>query len=167
MLRGTPSRVQAAVGDRIPSAGHLLSLFVFMVMVNNWDLKTTNNVVYEVPAEGDDPQSSYVVKDLGGSLGKTAWPFPVYGMISRDLDASRSSTVSSAIASCSTIRGRGEPHLVASVTPADVRWMCDLLARLSPQQSNDTFRAGGYTETEAGRYIQRLREKIAEGQNIG
>ena len=63
--------------------------------------------------------------------------------------------------------GWHEPHLVAGVTPADVRWISNLLARLSPRQWNDAFKAGGYGEAEAARYIKRLRAKIADGQNAG
>jgi hypothetical protein len=144
-------------------------LFVLMVMVNNWDLKTTNNVVYQVQADGNGTRSMYVVKDLGGSLGKTSWPF--FGSTRNDVEGFAGEPFIDRVADNRvTFHYKGawrEPHLVASATPADVRWMCDLLARLSPQQWNDAFRAGGYTETEAGRYIERLRQKIAEGQNIG
>jgi hypothetical protein len=143
-------------------------LFVFMVMVNNWDLKATNNTVYRVQSNGDGPRSMYVVKDLGGSLGKTTWPFPG---TRNDLEGfAREPFIDRVAGNRVTFHYQGawrEPHLVASVTPADVRWMCDLLARLSPQQWAEAFRAGGYTETEASRYIERLRQKIAEGQNIG
>jgi hypothetical protein len=144
-------------------------LFVLMVMVNNWDLKTSNNVVYQVQSGGNGTRSMYVVKDLGGSLGKTSWPF--FGSTRNDLDGFADEPFIDRVADNRvTFHYKGawrEPHLVASATPADVRWMCDLLARLSPQQWNDAFRAGGYSETEASRYIERLRQKIAEGQNIG
>jgi hypothetical protein len=140
-----------------------------MVMVNNWDLKTSNNTVYDVQAEGDDPRSVYVVKDLGASFGKSSWPF--FGSTRNDLDGfTRERFIDRVDGNRVMFHYAGawrEPHLVASATPADVRWMCDLLDRLSPKQWNDAFRAGGYSDAEAGRYIQRLREKITEGQNIG
>ena len=60
-----------------------------------------------------------------------------------------------------------EPQLHSSVTPDDVRWICELLARLSTKQWMDAFRAGGYDEAEAGRYIRRLQDKVAEGLNLG
>ena len=142
-------------------------LFVFMVLVNNWDLKTTNNSIYQVESDRG-PRSMYVVKDLGGSLGKATWPLPG---TRNDLEGfERERFIDRIAGNRVTFHYQGgwrEPHLVASATPADVRWMCDLLARLSPQQWNDAFRAAGFTETEASRYIRRLRQKIAEGQNIG
>lgn len=144
-------------------------LFVFMVMVNNWDLKASNNVVYQVRSEGDDTRTVYVVKDLGGTLGKTSWPF--FGSTRNDLEGFAGEPfIDRVAANRVTFHYNGawrEPHLVASATPADVRWICNLLARLSPQQWNDAFRAGGYTETEASHYIQVLRQKVTEGQNIG
>jgi hypothetical protein len=59
-----------------------------------------------------------------------------------------------------------EPHVVTQVTPAGVRWTSNLLARLTPRQWSDAFQAGGYSRAVADRYIKRLREKMAEGQNI-
>jgi hypothetical protein len=54
----------------------LRGLFVFMVMVNNWDLKTQQNKVYELTGQGAVPLRRYVVRDLGASLGNTRWFFP-------------------------------------------------------------------------------------------
>ena len=53
------------------------------------------------------------------------------------------------------------------VTPADVRWICGRLSRISDQQWSDAFRAGGYAEPTAQRYIRRLKQKIAEGLELG
>jgi hypothetical protein len=38
-----------------------------------------------------------------------------------------------------------------------------LLARLSDQQWQDAFRAAGYTPEQAGRYVKKIKEKIAQG----
>jgi len=48
-----------------------------------------------------------------------------------------------------------------------VRWASGLLAQLSAAQWNDAFRAGGYDPVVAGRFIRRLREKVAEGLAVG
>jgi hypothetical protein len=143
-------------------------LFVLMVMVNNWDLKTSQNSIYRVQPDGDDPRNLYVIKDLGASLGKTRWMLPgtrndVEGFLQerfiRRVEGNRV-----------IFHYQGawrEPHVAASAAPADVRWISNLLAKLSAEQWNDAFRAGGYTEAEAALYIRRLREKIAEGQAVG
>ena len=53
--------------------------------------------------------------------------------------------------------------VIESVTPADVRWTCQLLSRLSEQQWNDAFRAGGYDSQQTARYVRKIKEKIAAG----
>jgi hypothetical protein len=44
--------------------------------------------------------------------------------------------------------------------------VCGLLNQLSAQQWRDAFRAGGFDDEEAGRYIRRLKHKIAEGLRL-
>ena len=53
----------------------LRGLFVFMVMMNNWDLKTQQNKVYEL-TDGPVTLRRYMVRDLGASLGGTRWFLP-------------------------------------------------------------------------------------------
>jgi len=53
------------------------------------------------------------------------------------------------------------------ITPRDVRWASDLLAGLTDRQWADAFRAGGYEPVMAARFIRRLHQKIADGQQIG
>ena len=53
--------------------------------------------------------------------------------------------------------------LIERIKPSDVRWICARLSRLTDKQWSDAFRAGGYLEPTAQRYIRRLKLKIAEG----
>ena len=143
-------------------------LFVLMVMINNWDLKSSQNTVYRVQADGDDARNIYVVKDLGASFGRTNWLFP--GTRNDPDGFEREPFVRRVEGNRVEFYYQGgwrEPHVTAGAAPADVRWISDLLARLSPQQLNDAFRAGGYGEADSARFLKRLREKIAEGQKIG
>ena len=41
-------------------------------------------------------------------------------------------------------------EVVDTVTPADVVWTCRLMSRLSDQQWNDAFAAGGYPPVSCG-----------------
>ena len=54
-------------------------------------------------------------------------------------------------------------ELFRDLTPQDVRWTCERLARLTPQQWQDAFRAAGYADELAARFIKRFQEKIAQG----
>ena len=53
--------------------------------------------------------------------------------------------------------------LFDNITPADVRWLCDRLNRLTDRQLQDAFRAGGYEREIADRFIKKLKQKAAEG----
>ena len=107
------------------------------------------------------------VEDIGASLGRTGWLIPgtrddlagfeAEGFI-RGVENNR--------VKFHYMGGWLEPQVVGSVAPGDVRWITGLLARLSPQQWADAFRAGGYTAAETERYVRRLREKVAEGQAL-
>src|SRR5919202_1566995 len=51
----------------------LQGLIVMMALLNNWDLKDSNNVVLYVPAASDKSvaESLYAISDLGATFGKT------------------------------------------------------------------------------------------------
>jgi hypothetical protein len=142
-------------------------LFVMMVIVNNWDLKSAQNPIMETKS-GDSTIRSYMVRDLGASFGKSEW------MRSGTKDDPDAFDAEPFIISVEGNRvrfhyqgGWREPHLINSIAPDDVRWVCELIARLSPAQLSDAFRAGGFTAAESERYVRRLREKIADGLRVG
>ena len=150
--------------DTQPFAG----LFVLMTILNNWDIKTAQNGVYSTVADGGRPQYQYVVKDLGASFGKTNWWLP--GTRDDIEGFEQEPFIESVTANRVKFHFKGawrEPQLLGSVAPNDVRWICERLARLTPGQWMDAFRAGGYTDPEASRFIRRLREKIEEGLKLG
>jgi hypothetical protein len=150
--------------DTQPFAG----LAVLMTIVNNWDLKSQQNAVYLVEREGASPVHRYVVEDLGASLGKTSWWLPG---TRDDIEAfEHEPFIKGVSANRVAFHFKGawrEPQLIAAITPNDVTWMCERLARLTSSQWLEMFRAGGYTEAEASRFIRRLRDKIDEGLALG
>lgn len=146
----------------------LAGLFVLMVLFNNWDLKSAQNAVYQVGPDGEDAPERYMVRDLGAAFGKTAWP--TFGNKDNPDDFDREPFILGVEGNRVKFGYQDawlEPHLHNSIAPEDVRWICERLARLSPKQWSDAFRAGGFTEAEADRYIRRLQEKIAEGLKLG
>ncbi|HJU72108.1 MAG TPA: hypothetical protein VJ717_00065 [Gemmatimonadaceae bacterium] len=145
----------------------LSGLFVLMVLFNNWDLKTPQNARYEVAENGSPAETWYMVRDLGASLGRSAWL--TFG--TKDDPEGFEAEPFIVGVEGNRVRfgfegGWMEPQLHSSVTPADVRWICGLLARLTEKQWDDAFRAGGYSAAEAQRFIKRLREKVNEGLNL-
>src|SRR5438045_790246 len=146
----------------------LAGLFVFQVMVNNWDVKSQQNALYEMKdKDAPGPREQYMVKDLGAALGRTAWPV---GGSKADPDGfDRERFIDSVAGNRVYFAYQGawlEPQLLRSITPADVRWLSDLLSRLTPEQWNDAFRTAGFNDVEANWYIGRLRQKIAEGRRL-
>ncbi|MGH7712815.1 MAG: hypothetical protein ACREOG_16110 [Gemmatimonadaceae bacterium] len=146
----------------------LAGLYVLMVLFNNWDLKTAQNAIYDVKENGSEPRTWYMVRDLGASLGRSAW----FTFGSKDDPAGFEREPFIRRVEGNRVRfafqgGWMEPQLQASVTPADVRWICGLLSRLSAQQWHDAFRAAGYADAESERFIRRLQQKIAEGLKAG
>lgn len=146
----------------------LAGLLVLMIMVNNWDLKSAQNSVYQVNPDSRDEHDWYMVRDLGAALGKSGWA--TFGTKDDPGAFEQEQFIEGIEGNRVRFGFQGawlEPQLLNSVTPDDVRWVSGFLSRLSPKQWSDAFRAGGYSEAEADRYIRRLQQKIAEGLKIG
>jgi hypothetical protein len=147
----------------------LAGLFVYQVMVNNWDVKSQQNALYRM--KDDDapgPRDRYVVKDLGASLGRSAWP--VGGTKADAAGFEEEPFIERVEGNRVRFAYQGawlEPWLLRSITPADVRWTAELMSRLTPKQWSDAFRSAGFSDGEANRYIRRLQQKIAEGLSVG
>ena len=138
-----------------------------MVMVNNWDLKTQQNKLYELTGDGAGRLRRYAVRDLGASLGGTRWLFP--GSKNNVEDFEQERFIESVHDGEVRFHYRGgwrERSLKRGVSTANVRWIAERLARLSPAQWSDAFRAAGYSESDAQRYVQRLRQKVDDGLNV-
>jgi hypothetical protein len=137
---------------------------VMMVMLNNSDLKPAQNALYELKEPREGAGRWYVVRDLGASLGETG-----------TLWAKRNDpgTFEKEAFIEGVEDGRVRFHysgrwkeLFQDLTPADVRWTCERLARISPQQWQDAFRAADYPDDVAQRFIRRFQQKIAQGMAL-
>jgi hypothetical protein len=142
-------------------------LLVLNMLVNNWDLKTSQNVIYALDREHEGARRWYVVRDVGASLGQT--PGRLLDGTPNDLAGFEAQGFITGVEGQHVAFDYHRPHneLFARITPADVRWACDLLAQLTPQQWRDAFRAGGYSADESARYIRKMQAKIAQGRALG
>jgi hypothetical protein len=157
------------VGTR-PYGGLIVAQLVF----NNWDLKTPNNKIYE-PLHAGAPGRSYVVRDLGASLG-SARQFRLLTWLhvrnkqgtKNDLEAfERQGFITGVDGERVDFDYSGlDGRLLRGVVLADVRWLCGWLARLSDKQWDDAFRAAEYDPETRDRYIRKIKEKIAEGLTV-
>lgn len=149
-------------------------LRVLMALINNWDLKEINNKIY--PADG---ARDFVVSDLGASFGRTgAATKRSKGKIS-DYEHSKfivqvtPETISFKMATRpSPILKLFEKQnyetralmeqIVQNVPRNDAAWIAQELARLTPEQIRDAFRAADYSPDLVERYAKALEARIRE-----
>jgi hypothetical protein len=144
------------------------------LMLANWDFKTTNNRIVRVDPPVNDTRRLYVVRDLGAALGKEKpnilglLRFRALRGTKNDIEGFEETGFVRRV-----VNGRVELEyggmdkgLFENITPADVRWISDLFARLSDRQWEDAFRAAGYSDELSGRYIRKIKAKIAQGTKL-
>ncbi|HJU43845.1 MAG TPA: hypothetical protein VJ691_13550 [Vicinamibacterales bacterium] len=135
----------------------LKGLIVANLIVNNWDIKPSQNRIYSTPKTG----RWFVVQDLGASLGKTAWPVGNRNNID-DFESQK------LVLGVQDGRVQFDYHarhkeLLTDITPADVVWICRLFDRITERQWADLF-AGAHMSAEVGlRYTRKIESKIQEG----
>jgi hypothetical protein len=139
-------------------------LIVFMRIVNNWDLLDRNNIIYHIPRAPEGPRRLYAVKDLGASLGKTTF-FPHQGTKNVIEDFEKQGFIDRVEGGIVHFDDVGRRHrgLYEGIATADVRWTCALLARLTEKQWRDVFRAAGYDQPTAERFLRKVQQKVTEG----
>jgi len=158
--RGTWSwRRNPFVGTQ-PYKGLLVILLVF----NSWDLKDSNNTMYDID-DGGHVTRWYAVRDLGAALGETGRLAPKRNNIE---EFERERFITRVTDNFVEFKyGGWQPGLLhRTITVEDVQWATRLLGSLSDRQWHDAFRAGGYRDDESERFIRKLKANIAAGQRL-
>src|SRR5947209_9948216 len=145
-------------------------LKVMMALLNNWDIKNSNNKILFVRNGRRGGELQYIISDLGATFGKSG-NVPVFWRITRSrsepedyanadfLDEVKGDRVSF------HYHGR-KSGVLDDITVSDVRWIAGLLSRLSDQQIRDAFRAANYTDDEVHVLTESVRERINELTNV-
>jgi hypothetical protein len=142
----------------------LQGLKIMMALVNNWDLKTDNNVILEI---GSDRKIHYIVSDLGVSFGKLPGSsFPLFRWVGRSrnvpADYSKTKFIEGVKNDRIDLHYNGKkPKLFGDITVENGRWLADLLKQLRDEQIADAFRAANYTESEINVLAREVKERIA------
>lgn len=150
----------------------LTGLKVMMALINNWDLKKSNNDIYQIGQE-----RFYMISDLGATFGNCSNT----GRSKANLKAyTQSKFLREVTPEEVDIRVPSRPPwwfvfamplyiqrtrasgLGNDLPRADVQWIGQLLARLSDQQLADTFRGAGFSRTEVDGFSKKMRERITE-----
>jgi len=137
------------------------ALLVLQAIVENPDVKPSNNTIYELKAPAEGASRWYVVRDLGYSLGRAGFNSP-----RTDIDAFERAPFIRGVVNGKVqfhYGGQFKSTLRDVVTVEDVRWLCERLGRLTDRQWHDAFRAAGYELSVSDRYISRFKARIAEG----
>jgi hypothetical protein len=154
-------------------------LRVLMALINNWDLKEVNNKIYMT-----DTERRFVTSDLGESFGKTGMIIPLgNGGNLKDYENAKfikkrtADTVSFVMNTHSPIVFKPFAwklyseyarlvHLEENIPIADAIWIGGQLAKLTPQQIRDAFRAAGYPPETVEGFARTFESRVAELNNL-
>jgi hypothetical protein len=157
--------------NRNPFVGtrELQGLVVLMGLINNWDLKDSNNIVLYVPSESGNSgvaESQYAISDLGATFGKTGnLPFlwrltrsrnnPKHYYDSRFIDKIKGNRVAFRY-------GGKNRSLFKNIRITDAKWIGELLSRLNGRQIEDAFRAANYNPGQVKMLTEAVERRIDE-----
>src|SRR6185436_9693424 len=116
---------------------------------SNWDIKDSNNQIISV--KGTD-KLRYIISDLGATLGKTG-SLPIIWRFTRSRnkpeDYVKASFVKGVDDNYVAFKYGGKNRgIFKDITVDQARWIGSWLARLSPEQIRDAFRAANYGPRE-------------------
>ena len=151
-------------------------LKIMMALINNWDLKDNNTVIYRRQLPGGDVEYIYAVGDLGASFGQTHLDrdqtksnlefyetSPFITKVGREhlrLATPGSPTPWLLVNLKDYFYRRGLMSVTREIPLEDARWMGQLLSGLSGQQIRDAFRAGGFSPEETDRFARVVERRI-------
>lgn len=155
----------------------LSGLKIMMALINNFDLKQSNNDIYQAP----NGSYRYVVSDLGASFGKTGH------LLSRSRgklqDYEKSRFISKTTPAYVDFVMHSRPpffffvnvpyylkrthmeEVTKRIPREDARWFSSLISQLSDRQIEDAFRCAGYSDTEVRGFANVVRRRITELNN--
>jgi hypothetical protein len=147
-------------------------LIVAQLILNNWDLKTVNNRLYQAKDAATRPQRLFVVRDVGASLGHSKQS-PIFKMLGtpgsqgskNDIDGfEQQGFIKKVDGDKVSFDYRGlNQALVDRVRVPDVIWACEMMARIPDGHWQAAFKAGAFPQEDTDRYIKKIKEKIAQG----
>ncbi|HVF46931.1 MAG TPA: hypothetical protein VNA17_05130 [Pyrinomonadaceae bacterium] len=138
-------------------------LILMMAFINNWDMKSANNVILKKNGE-----KHYAISDLGVSFGKTGSnSLPIFWRIGRSRNKPTDYAKAPFIKESKNNRvkvvfnGKNRSRM-NSFTTADAGWLAGLLRQLTDSQIRDAFRAANYSASEINLLTQAVRSRITQ-----
>jgi hypothetical protein len=155
-------------------------LRALMAVLNNWDTKDANTAIYDNwNPRRDRPERMYMVSDVGSSFGETSLSWNQehikgnvdYYSRSKFITSTTADTVSFSVPGNFRLENgtyvqylfrRPRQWITKDIPREDAAWIGNILARLSPAQIRDIFRAAGYSPQEVEGFARALESRIAE-----
>jgi hypothetical protein len=143
----------------------LNGLLVMMALLNNWDLKTSNNVILQTTNADGVMENRYVISDLGATFGKTGGPIshsrnePQKYVKTKFVEGEKGGRLRFAYS------GK-QGGLFDQVSVADAKWIGGLLAQLSDKQLEDAFRAADFKPEEIQMLVAEVKDRINQLVNL-
>ena len=140
-------------------------LKIMMAMINNWDLKDSNNVI--VKLRGSDSDALYyIISDLGATFGHASTT-PLFWRFTRSRNNPEKYAKSEFFKKVKGDRvvlhfGGKNSGLMKDISVHDAQWMGGLLSQLSDQQLRDAFRAANYQPNQINLLARTVRERTNE-----
>jgi hypothetical protein len=150
----------------------LQGLIIMMALLNNWDIKDTNNKILHVRNErGGQDELQYIVSDLGATFGKVKTNIPVVWRVRRNRndpeDYSQDPFLEDVKNGNVFLFYKGKRQDLFDYIKIDnARWLGSLLSKLSDRQIGDAFRAANYSPEEVRMLTAAVRSRISELASI-
>ena len=139
----------------------LQGLKILMALINNWDLKDSNNLIIK-----DRGELRYTISDLGATFGHASTT-PIFWRITRSRNNPENYAKSNFFEKVKGDRvvlhfGGKNRGLMKDISINDAQWIASLLSQLSDQQLRDAFRAANYTPGQVNLLVREVRERTNE-----
>jgi hypothetical protein len=140
-------------------------LKIMMALMNNWDLKDSNNEILHVRGPGGD-ELRYIISDLGATFGHASGTFFFWRFTrSRNNPGNYAKSKFFEKVKDNRVRlhyGGKNKGLFKDITIDDAIWMGTLLSQLNDQQIRDAFRAANYTPAQTNLLARTVRARSEE-----
>jgi len=138
-------------------------LKIMMALINNWDLKDSNNVLIQTR---DGNKLYYVISDLGATFGHASTT-PLLWRFTRDRNNPQSYAKSDFLEKVKGNHvqlhfGGKNRGLMKDITVNDAIWLGSWLAQLSDDQLRDAFRAANYRPDQIDQLTREVRSRTNE-----
>ncbi len=140
-------------------------LKVMMVLINNWDIKDSNNEILAARNAAGQNELRYIISDLGGSFGKTGGFFA--RSRNKPSDFVKADFIEEVKGDVIDFNYGGKNQkLFENISVADAKWIGRYLGQLSDEQIRDAFRSANYKPEDVEALSRAVRSRIDALNNV-